>query len=117
MPKKKCGSAKKGGKPKKGPNKRVETILPGYYTVQEAAEYFGVKENSIWHQISNGNLKAKRVGGRSFILARDVRTFSIPNRGNPGIGKTVKQAFSLLKKLSKDGEERARNRKAVGIVD
>lgn len=45
------------------------------YSVEEAAEMYGVSRGFVWQRIRNGGLPVKRVGRRVLILRRDLTAF------------------------------------------
>lgn len=52
------------------------------YSPEEAAQVAGSGRTKIFHAIKSGDLKARKFGRRTVILADDLRTFlaSLPER-------------------------------------
>jgi len=59
-------------KPTSPTTKNLERLA---YSVKEFATLIGVSRASIWRQISEGKLPARRIGGRTIILITDAQAY------------------------------------------
>ena len=62
-------------------------ILPGYYTLPEAADIIGVSRVQVSRYVAKGLLKAVDLGNQFVIEQAAVHNFKRRPRGNPGFGK------------------------------
>ena len=66
--------------------KKEDDLIPhlaGYMTVQEAAEYLGVSDRTVYGYIDEGRLAAVRVGGGLAVEERAVKDFQRQATGRP----------------------------------
>ena len=57
--------------------------LPGYYTLNEAAEVLARSHSQVARYVRLGLLKAHNLGGQKVIAQTIVHDFTPPPRGNP----------------------------------
>jgi excisionase family DNA binding protein len=53
------------------------------YTIPEAAEYFRVSRQRLWKLVSEGRIKAQRVGQQWLIKERDLLKIEWKSAGRP----------------------------------
>lgn len=53
------------------------------FTLPEAAEYFGVSRQRIWKLVTDGRIKAQRVGQAWLIAERDLLKIQWKRAGRP----------------------------------
>lgn len=53
------------------------------FTLPEAAEYFGVSRQRIWKLVTDGRIKAQRVGQAWLIAERDLLKIEWKGAGRP----------------------------------
>lgn len=49
-------------------------------TINEAADRLGLAPSTLRHQIRNGKLKVRRMGGRNYVSDDEVRRYLAENR-------------------------------------
>ncbi len=54
----------------------TETEIPRAYTIRDFCRAFGVGRTLVYEQIATGNLKAKKLGKRTLILAEDAENWA-----------------------------------------
>lgn len=59
------------------------SIIPGYYTPEEAAKVLGVSQSQITRYVQAGTLKSIPVGRQMLFEQSAVHNFTRPPRGNP----------------------------------
>ncbi len=67
----------------------MSTTMPGFYTIDEAAEYLGIAGGGVSRYCRLGRIKAQRVGQAWLIKHDDLLAFKKKPRraGNPNFGK------------------------------
>lgn len=65
----------------------MPSTLPGYYTIQEAAEVLNRDPSQVSRYIQDGLLKAIDLGHQKVIEQAAVHGFTPPPRGNPQFRK------------------------------
>ena len=58
-------------------------IIPGYYTMDEAAEVIGVSASQVSRYITGGKLSAIDLGGQKLLEQQAVHKFERTPVGNP----------------------------------
>lgn len=65
----------------------MDTQIPGYYTVGEAAKALKKRASDIYGYIRRNSLPVKRIGRTILIEQGDVHHFTPRPRGNPNFRK------------------------------
>ncbi len=65
----------------------IMTTIPGYYTIQEAADVLGKSRSMVCRYVTQELLPAKNLGNQMLIEQSEVHTFVPPPRGNPAFRK------------------------------
>lgn len=60
---------------------KSRSLQPLSISVEQAAEFTSLGVRTIWRKIASGEIRAKKVGGRTIILYRDLEEFldSLPS--------------------------------------
>lgn len=66
--------------------------IPGYYTIDEAAEVIGVSRSQVSRYISAGHLQALDLGHQKLIEQQEVHRFERIPVGNPKFREQRKKA-------------------------
>lgn len=61
----------------------MKTKLPGYYTIDEAAQVLGKSQDMVRRYVRLRQIPAHVIGQQKLIQQSDVHEFVPPPRGNP----------------------------------
>jgi hypothetical protein len=63
-------------------NKSGDKLPPAAYTVADLVEISGLSRATVFREMKNGRLPARKVGARTLVLAGDWQTYlsSLPSR-------------------------------------
>ena len=62
-------------------------LLPGYYTIQEAADVLEISHSQMAKYIREGRIDSIDLGGQRVVEQAKVHNFERKPRGNPNFGK------------------------------
>lgn len=96
--------------------KPLKTLLDGYYTVKEAAEYLRCHYRSVSRFAENGTLPAINVEGRYFVRAEVLHNFLKPMWGNPAFGEIAKYRSRMAKQMQKRLDRAEKVRQARKLI-
>lgn len=68
------------------------SAIPGYYTVQEAADVIGVSHVQVTRYIADKRLPCVKIGRNMLIEQKSVHDFERPLRGNPDFRKQASKS-------------------------
>lgn len=58
-----------------GESAKQKSLRPLSVSVEQAAELTSLGVRTIWRNIANGEIRARKMGGRTIILFRDLEEF------------------------------------------